>query len=58
MRNSDKLRIAWLDREGQHSILTTMCGPFPAYSKWEVRAYTVAIILFAGLMMLIMEVGW
>lgn len=50
MRNSDKLRIAWLDREGQHSILTTMYGPFPAYSKWEVRAYTIALILFAGLM--------
>ena len=50
MKHSDRLRVAWLDREGQHSILATMYGPFPAYSKWEVRAYTVAMILFAGLM--------
>ena len=45
MRNSDKLRIAWLDREGQHSILTTMYGPFPCYSKWEVRGCVVCIAL-------------
>jgi len=50
MRNSDRLRVAWLDREGQHPLLTTIYGPFPCYSKWEVRAYTVALAVFAAVL--------
>ncbi len=44
MKNSDKLRMMWIDKH-----LVTVYGPYHCYRKWEVRAYTVAVILFAGL---------
>lgn len=50
MRTSDKLRLAWLDREGHHSILTTLNGPYRCYSAWEAWAWVAAIVvLFAVL---------
>ena len=47
MRNSDRLRVAWLDREGQHPMLTTIYGPFPCYSRWEAWGCVACIVLFA-----------
>lgn len=55
MRNSDRLRVAWLDREGQHPMLTTIYGPFPCYDKWSIRAYTVAMCLIAAVLVWVMR---
>lgn len=50
MKNSDRLRYYWLDRDGHHPMLTTMYGPFRCYDKWKVRAYTVASVVLAAAM--------
>lgn len=50
MKNSDRMRIGWLLREGHHPMLTTVNGPYYCYRKWEVRAYTVALAVFAAVL--------
>ena len=50
MRNSDRLRVAWLYREGQHPMLTTIYGPFPCYSRWEAWG-SVAVLVIAFIVM-------
>lgn len=43
MKNADRMRIGWLNRQ-----LVTIYGPFPCYNKWEIRAYVVALTVFAA----------
>jgi hypothetical protein len=40
MKNSDRLRYYWMDRQ-----LISMYGPFRCYSAWEAWAWVAAIVI-------------